>query len=118
MGDKDVALSDWPLNDSQLVTAVILGIMLIVLIVTAFRKPRVTRKEFARLQENVKRLSEDVKELRLPEDGCFIKELDASKSRQRKISVPERELEELIRLLIDGDVQDNRPSQLVSHLQH
>ncbi len=111
-------MTDWPLNDSQLVTAVILGIMLIVLIVTAFRKPRVARKEFARLQEDVKRLSEDVKELRPAEDGRFINELNASKSRQRKISVPERELEELIRLLIDGDVQDNRPSQLVSHLQH
>ena len=118
MGDKDVALSDWPPNDSQLVTAVILGIMLIVLIVTAFRNPRVTRKEFTRLQEDVKRLSEDVKELRLAEDGHFIEELNASKSRQRKISVPEPELDELTRLLTDGDVQDNRPSQLVSHLQH
>ena len=74
------AMSDWPLNDSQLATAAILGLMLIVLIVTAFRKTRVTRKEFARLQKDVKRLSDDVKALRVSEERRFLKELKASKA--------------------------------------
>ena len=39
-------MSDWPLNDFQLVTAAILGVMVVVLIVTAFRKAGVTRREF------------------------------------------------------------------------
>jgi hypothetical protein len=56
-------MSDWSLTDTQLLAAAILGIVFIVVIVTAFRKPTVTRKEFARLQEGVKRLSEEVKEL-------------------------------------------------------
>ena len=55
-------MTDWPLNDSQLLTAGILGVMLVVLIVTAFRKATVTRKEFARLREDIKQLSEEVKE--------------------------------------------------------
>jgi hypothetical protein len=56
-------MSDWSLTDTQLLAAAILGIGFIVLIVTAFRKPTVPRKEFARLQEGIKRLSEEVKEL-------------------------------------------------------
>ena len=71
-------MSNWPLSDSQFLTAAILGAVLVVLIVTAFRKAGVTRKEFARLQEHVKRLSEDVKELRVAEDRRFIQELKAS----------------------------------------
>jgi uncharacterized membrane protein (DUF106 family) len=81
-------VNDWPLNDSQFVTAVILGVMLVVLIVTAFRKATVTRKEFALLREDVKRLSEEVKELQAAEQRRFIKELNASekttKSRSRR----------------------------------
>ena len=73
-------MSDWPLNDPQLATAAILGLMLIVLIVTAFRKTGITPKEFARLQKDVKRLSDDVKELRLSEERRFLKELRASKA--------------------------------------
>jgi hypothetical protein len=73
-------MSDWPLNDSQLATAAILALMLIVLIVTAFRKTRVTRKEFARLQREVKRLSDDVKELQGAEQRRFLKELKGSKA--------------------------------------
>jgi hypothetical protein len=83
-------VSDWPLNDSQIVTATILGIMLVVLIVTAFRKSSVTRKEFALLREDVKRLSEEVKELQAAEQRRFIKELNAAekttKSRSRRLN--------------------------------
>ena len=83
-------MSDWPLNDSQIVTATILGIMLVVLIVTALRKASVTRKEFARLREDVKRLSQEVKELQVSEDRRLIKELNASektpKSRSRRLN--------------------------------
>jgi hypothetical protein len=85
-------MSDWPLNDSQLVTAGILGVILIVLIVTAFRKASVTRKEFARLHEVVKVLCEEVKELQAAEQRRFIKELNASdkltKSRSRRLNPP------------------------------
>jgi len=85
-------VSDWPLNDSQLVTAAILGVMLVVLIVTAFRKASVTRKEFALLREDVQRLSEEVKELQAAEQRRFIKELNASekrtKSRSRRLNPP------------------------------
>jgi hypothetical protein len=80
-------VSDWPLNDSQFVTATILGIMLVVLIATAFRKARVTRKEFARLREDVKQLSEEVKELQAAEQRRFIKELNAAeKTNQTSIA--------------------------------
>jgi uncharacterized membrane protein (DUF106 family) len=83
-------MSDWPLNDSQLITAGILGVVLVVLIVTAFRKARVTRKEFARLREDVKRPSEEVKELQASDERRLIKELNASektsKSRSRRLN--------------------------------
>jgi len=85
-------VSDWPLNDSQIVTAIILGIMLVVLIVTAFRKTRVTRKEFARLRDDVKLLSAEVKELQMAEQRRFIQELNAAekttKSRSRRLNPP------------------------------
>ena len=85
-------MSDWPLNDSQIVTATILGIMLVVLIVTAFRKASVSRKEFTRLREDVKLLSEEVKELQAAEQRRFIKKLNAAekttKSRSRRLNSP------------------------------
>jgi uncharacterized membrane protein (DUF106 family) len=83
-------VNDWPLTDSQIVTATILGITLVVLIVTALRKASVTRKEFARLREDVKRLSQEVKELQASEERRLIKELNASekttKSRSRRLN--------------------------------
>jgi uncharacterized membrane protein (DUF106 family) len=83
-------VNDWPLNDSQIVTATILAVMLVVLIVTAFRKASVTRKEFARLREDVKRLSEEVKELQASDERRLIKELNAlektTKSRSRRLN--------------------------------
>jgi len=92
--EEEVTVSDWPLNDSQFVTATILGIMLVVLIATAFRKARVTRKEFARLREDVKQLSEEVKELQAAEQRRFIKELKlnaaekTAKPRSRRLNPP------------------------------
>jgi hypothetical protein len=71
-------MSDWLLSDPQLVTAAILGVVLVVLIVTAFRKSGVTRKEFALLQKDVKRLSEKMQELQAAEQRRFLKELNAS----------------------------------------
>ena len=35
-------MSDWPLDDSQLVIAVIQGLVLVASVMTAFRKARVT----------------------------------------------------------------------------
>jgi hypothetical protein len=85
-------MTDWPLNDSQLLTAGILGVMLVVLIVTAFRKATVTRKEFARLREDIKQLSEEVKELQAAEQRRFIRELNAAetstKSRSQRLNPP------------------------------
>jgi type III secretory pathway component EscU len=72
-------MDDWPVNDFQLVTAVIVGLLLIVLIVTAFQRARVTRKEFVRLKKDVKQLSEEVKTLQLAEQRRFIRELRTSK---------------------------------------
>jgi hypothetical protein len=86
----EVTVPDWPLNDSQLVVAVVLGLMLIVLIVTMLGKARVPGREFARLQADVKRLfrlqadverlSEEVKQLHAAEQRRFIKELNAPKT--------------------------------------
>lgn len=80
-------MSNWPLNDSQLLVAVVLGIMLVALIVTMLGKARVTPSQFARLQADikrlsrlqadVKRLSEEVKQLQATEERRFIKELNA-----------------------------------------
>jgi hypothetical protein len=60
-------MGHWPLTDSQVLTAAILGLMVVVLIALPFEKARVTRKEFTRLQNDVKRLSEDVKGLQVAE---------------------------------------------------
>jgi len=66
--------------------------VLVVLIVTAFRKAGVTGKEFARLQKDVERLSEEMKELQAAEQRRFIKELNAAekmiKSRLRRPNPP------------------------------
>jgi cytoskeletal protein RodZ len=72
-------MGDWPGNDFQLVTAVILGLLLVVLIVTALQRARVTRKEFAKLRKDVKQLSDDVKALQVAEQRRFIKELRTAK---------------------------------------
>ena len=58
-------MSHWPLTDIQVLIAALLGLTLVLLITLPFEKARVTRREFVRLQENVKRLSEDVKTLQV-----------------------------------------------------
>jgi hypothetical protein len=58
-------MSHWALTDIQVLIAAILGLTLVLLITLPFEKARVTRKEFVRLQEDVKRLSEDVKSLQV-----------------------------------------------------
>ena len=87
-------------NRSQLLTAAILGLMLVVLIALPFEKARVTRREFTRLQNDVKQLSEDVK-------GLQVAELDvvssSTKLRQKTIKCRSRPL--------------NRPSQLVRRIE-
>jgi hypothetical protein len=72
-------MGDWPGNDFQLVTEVVLGLLLVVLIVTALQRARVTPKEFASLNKEVKQLSEEVKALQLAEQRRFIRELRTSK---------------------------------------
>jgi hypothetical protein len=77
---KGYPLNNWPVGDSQFATEVVLGLIFIVLIVTVLRKAWVTRKEFAGLQLDIRRLSDDVKELRAAEQRRFLKELKGSKA--------------------------------------
>ena len=53
----------WPLSDIQVLIAAILGLTLVLLVTLSSEKAKVTRREFARLQEELKRLSENVKTL-------------------------------------------------------
>ena len=82
---REANLNNWPANDSQLATAILFGLILIVLIVAAFRKVRVIRKEFAGLKFDIRRLSDEVRELRAAEQRRFLKELKVSR-RRTKIS--------------------------------
>jgi hypothetical protein len=79
-GRKEAALYDWPLNDSQLAlaAAVGLGVVVITLIVMALRTASISRAEFARLQRDIKQLSEEVKALLAAEQRRFLKELKVS----------------------------------------
>jgi hypothetical protein len=77
-------------NDPPLMIAISLGIALVALIVIAFRKARVIRKEFVRLLNDVERLSRDVQELQVAEQRRFIMELNASKEGNKSaIAAPE-----------------------------
>jgi hypothetical protein len=58
-------MSHWPLTDTQILIAAILGLTLVMLITLPFEKARVKRREFARLQDDVKQLSEDMKSLQV-----------------------------------------------------
>jgi hypothetical protein len=74
------ALNDWPLNDPQFMpalTACLVALTFVLMI--ALLKTRVRRAEFARLQQDVKELSEHVMELQGAEQRCFLKEINASK---------------------------------------
>ena len=83
-------MNDWPLNDLQLVTAAILGDNARRADCDRVSKSQRYRKEFALLREDVKRLSEEVKELQAAEERRFIKELNVSqkttKSRPRRLN--------------------------------
>ena len=76
-------MNNWPVSDSELATAVLFGFMLIIFIAAAFRKARVTRKEFTGLQNDIKRLSDHVKELQAAEQRRFLKELKVSRKRKK-----------------------------------
>ena len=55
------------------------GGLILLGIVIAIRRSLVSRREFARLQADVRQLSEDVKGLLTAEQRRFIKELNAAK---------------------------------------
>jgi len=67
---------NWPLNDSHLVLLVLscLAVIAIGLIVSALT--RVRRAEFARLQKEVKQLSEEIKALQVAEQRRLLMELN------------------------------------------
>jgi hypothetical protein len=76
---KEAALNDWPLNGPQFmlaITACLVAIIFVLLI--ALLKTRVRRAEFARLQQDVKELSELVKELQVAEQIRFLKEINVA----------------------------------------
>jgi hypothetical protein len=81
--NREAPLNNWPVSDSELATAVLFGFMLIIFIVAAFRKAQVTRKEFTGLQNDVKRLSDRLKELQAAEQRRFLKELKVSRKRKK-----------------------------------
>src|SRR5262249_33691502 len=62
---EETAMTYWPLTDIQVLIAAILGLTLVLLVTLSFEKARVTRRDFARLQEDVKRLSDDMKTLQV-----------------------------------------------------
>ena len=83
-------MSSWTVNDPHLMIAIGLGIAYVALIVVAFQRARVIRKEFAHLQNNVERLSREVQELQVAEQRRFIMELNASKEGNKSaIAAPE-----------------------------
>jgi hypothetical protein len=83
-------MGHWPLTGSQVLTAAILGLMLVVLIALPFEKARVTRKEFTRLQNDVKRLSEDIKGLQVAElRRCIVKHEASIEGDQMSIAAPQ-----------------------------
>ncbi len=78
-------MDDWGLGDSQFVLASVLcfvGGLILLGIVIAIRRTLVSRREFGRLQADVRRLSEDVKGLLAAEQRRFIKELNTAKKQE------------------------------------
>jgi hypothetical protein len=67
---------NWPLNDAQLVPLVLscLAVIAVGSIVSALT--RVRRTEFARLQKEVKQLSEEIKALQVAEQRRLLMELN------------------------------------------
>jgi hypothetical protein len=82
-------MSHWPLTDIQVLIAAILGLTLILLVTLSFEKTRVTRREFAHLAEDVKRLSEEMKTLRLAVlKLCIVKHEASTEYDENSIAVP------------------------------
>jgi hypothetical protein len=82
-------MSHWPLTDIQVLIAAILGLTLILLVTLSFEKTRVTRREFAHLAEDVKRLSEEMKTLRLAVlKLCIVKHEASTEYDKNSIAVP------------------------------
>ena len=77
----------WPLSDIQVLIAAILSLTLVLLVTLSSEKAKVTRREFARLQEEFKRLSEDVKTLRVA-----VLKLCISKGGQDSLPTPPRSI--------------------------
>jgi hypothetical protein len=84
-------MNHWPLTDIQVLIAAILGLTLVLLITLSFEKARVTRREFARLEEDVKRVSEDLKTLQVAVLKLCISKREAST--ERDISTPPTRLQ-------------------------
>jgi hypothetical protein len=70
---------DWPLDDWQLALASVAFVAMLVLFIVVFKRSTASRAEFARLQEEAKQLSEDVKGLRVGEQRRFLQEIRAAK---------------------------------------
>jgi hypothetical protein len=79
----------WPLTDTHVLIAAILALTLVVLITLPLEKGRVTRREFVRLQEDINRLSEDVKTLQM---GllklCIVKREPSAEHDNTSIAMP------------------------------
>jgi len=70
---------DWPLDDWRVALAAAVLVAILILFIAAFKRNTVSRAEFARLQAEVKQLSEDVKGLLAGEQRRFLKEIRVSK---------------------------------------
>jgi hypothetical protein len=70
---------DWPLDDWQIALASVAFVAMLVLFIVVFKRSTASRAEFARLQEEAKQLSEDVKGLRVGEQRRFLQEIRAAK---------------------------------------
>ena len=97
----------WPLSDIQVLIASILGLTLVLLVTLSSEKAKVTRREFARLQEELKRLSENVKTLQFAVLKLSISKAGPSTEQDslRHLRAPyqQEEHEKKLRTTIDRD---------------
>jgi hypothetical protein len=79
----------WPLTDTYVLIAAILALTLLMLITLPLEKGRVTRREFVRLQEDINRLSQDLKTL---QTGllklCIVKREPSAEHDKTSIAMP------------------------------
>jgi hypothetical protein len=71
-------MSDWPLNDANLLPLVLSCFAVIIVGLIAHALTRVRRAEFARLQNEVEKLSESVRALQGAEERRFLVELKSN----------------------------------------